>query len=143
MNWWMWLIISGILLIVEIFTKGFLVFWFSIGALITTVISIFTSNVFIQILSFTISSTILLFFTKSFSEKIRNTENVKKFNIDTVIGETGIVIQEVSELKFGVVKIGGSTWTAVSKDETIEVDQEVIAKGIDGVKIIVERKTQV
>lgn len=143
MSWLLWLIIAGILLIIEIFTHGFLVFWFSIGALITTIVSIFTNNIFIQGLVFIISSTILIFFTKKFSEKIKVTETNRKFNVETVIGQTGIVEKEVSELKFGIVKVGGSTWTAITKEDTIEVGQEVLVKEIDGVKLVVERKTYI
>lgn len=143
MSWWLWLIIAGILLIIEIFTHGFLVFWFSVAALITTIVSIFTSNILIQILVFTIISIVLLFFTKKFSEKIKKTDTSKKFNAESVIGETGVVIEEVSELNFGVVKVGGSKWTAIAKDDTIEVGHEVIVKKIDGVKLVVERKTNI
>lgn len=143
MFWWMWLIMAGILLIIEIFTKGFLVFWFSVAALVTTVISVFTSNVLIQVLVFVVCSTILLFFTKRFSERVRTTDTKMKFNIDTIIGETGVVEQQVSKLQFGVVKVGGSTWTAVTEGETIEVGQVVVIKSIDGVKLVVERKTEI
>lgn len=143
MLWWMWLIMAGLLLIIEIFTQGFLVFWFSVAALITTVVSIFTSNILIQVLVFVVSSIILIFFTKKFSDKIKTTETKMKFNIDTIIGETGVVEQEVSKLQFGVVKVGGSTWTAVTEEETIEVGQVVSIKKIDGVKLVVERKTEI
>lgn len=142
MDWWVWLIIAGAIVILEIFTQGFLVFWFAVGALAAGIVSIFTSNIFIQFLVFGVTSTILLFFTKSFSEKMRTKEDVTKFNIDTVIGKVGTVEKEVSKLDFGVVKIGGSTWTAVTTGDTIEVGEQVIVKEIDGVKVVVERQTE-
>ena len=67
--WQIWLIIAGICLIVEIFTVGFLIFWFSIGALIAMLISFFTTNVIIQTTVFIITSTILIFATKPFVKK--------------------------------------------------------------------------
>ena len=141
--WWKWLIFAGVLLIVEIFTQGFLVFWFSVGAVAASIVSIFVDNPFIQLLVFGIVSTILIFFTKKFSDKIRNREGSgRSFNVNIVIGKTGTVIQEVSELKFGVVKIGGSTWTAVTKNETIEVGEVIIVREVDGVKVVVERITE-
>ena len=42
--WQIWLIIAGICLIIEIITTGFLVFWFSIGALLAMITSLFTNN---------------------------------------------------------------------------------------------------
>ena len=142
MSWWVWLIIVGALIILEIFTHGFLVFWFAMGALVATIVSIFSPNIFIQFLVFAIASTILLFFTKSFSEKIRVKESTTKFNIDTVIGKIGTVEKEISKLDFGIVKIGGSTWTAVSLDETIKEGEQVVVKKVDGVKVVVERITE-
>lgn len=35
--WQFWLILAGLFLILEIITVGFLVFWFSVGALVAMV----------------------------------------------------------------------------------------------------------
>ena len=61
--WYIWLIIAGIFLILEIITVGFLVFWLAIGALFAMVVSLFTSNIVIQTAVFVISSIALIFFT--------------------------------------------------------------------------------
>ena len=63
--WKLWLIISGIFFIMEIFTAGFLVFWFGLGALIAMCASFFIENVVIQTTVFVIASTILLLDRKS------------------------------------------------------------------------------
>ena len=62
--WKIWLVLAGIFLIIEIINMGFLVFWFSIGALIAMIASFFIDNVIIQSTIFLISSTILLFATR-------------------------------------------------------------------------------
>ena len=56
--WQIWLIIAGIFFVGEIFTVGFLLFWFGIGALIALITSLITSNVIIQTVVFLISSVI-------------------------------------------------------------------------------------
>ena len=67
--WQIWLIIAGVCLIGEIMTTGFLVFWLSIGALLSMIVSFFTDNVIIQTAVFVISSAILIFATKPFVKK--------------------------------------------------------------------------
>ena len=76
--WQVWLIISGICFILEIMTIGFLVFWFAIGALITSFVSLFTSNIIIQTTVFILSSTALIFLTKPFVNKFSSSDKIKK-----------------------------------------------------------------
>lgn len=64
--WYIWLILAGVFLIIEIMTVGFLIFWLSIGALFAMITSLFTDNIVIQTTVFVISSTILIFVTKPF-----------------------------------------------------------------------------
>ena len=67
--WQIWLVISLFFFILEIATSGFLVFWFGIGGLIATLLSVFVDNVVIQTLVFLITSTILIIFTKPLVSK--------------------------------------------------------------------------
>ena len=64
--WYIWLILAGVFLIIEIMTVGFLIFWLSIGSLFAMITSLFTDNIVIQTTVFVISSTILIFVTKPF-----------------------------------------------------------------------------
>ena len=67
--WQIWLIISGVCLIVEIMTVGFLVFWLAIGALFAMITSFFTDNIFIQTLVFVITSTLFILATRPIVKK--------------------------------------------------------------------------
>lgn len=137
--WQIWLIIAGVCLIIEIFTTGFLIFWFSIGALITMITSFFTSNIIIQTAVFVISSTILIFATKPFIKKFIKDEDTIKTNVYSIIGKTGIVTQEINPIQSkGQIKVAGETWSATSKDENLILkDSEVKVLEIQGVKLIV------
>lgn len=136
--WELWLIISGIFLIIEIATVGFLVFWFAIGALFALVVSFFTDSIIIQTAVFVISSTILLFLTRPFVKKINEDNNVKT-NAYSIIGKKGIVIKEIDPITGqGQVKVGTEVWSAKSlNDVTISEGTEVEVTDIDGVKAIV------
>ena len=73
--WQVWLIISGLCMIIEILTVGFLFFWFGVGALIAMASSFFIDNVITQTAIFIVSSVFLLFFTKSFIKKFVNKDS--------------------------------------------------------------------
>ena len=136
--WQIWLIIAGVCLIAEIITTGFLVFWLSIGALISVVVSLFTDNIFIQTAVFVISSAILIFATKPFVKKFAKTKNVKT-NAFSIIGQNGIVTKDIDSINSkGQVKIDGETWSAIGKDDMdIPKGTEIEVLEIKGVKAVV------
>lgn len=138
--WQVWVIIAGLFFILEMATVGFLVFWFGIGALIAMIASLFTSNVAIQTAVFVISSTILLFFTRSFVNKFSKKENTIQTNAYSIIGKRGIVIKDINPVSGeGQIKVGTEIWSAKSKDEVkIEKGIEVEVLEINGVKAVVK-----
>lgn len=137
--WQIWLIIAGICLVAEIITVGFLIFWFSIGALIAMVVSFFTTNIIIQTTVFIISSTILIFATKPFVKKFSKDEDTVKTNVYSIIGKTGIVTQEIDSVHSkGQIKVDGEVWSATSNEDLIiPENSEVEILEVKGVKVIV------
>ena len=138
--WQYWLIISGILLIGEIMTVGFLLFWFAIGALLAMVASFFTTNLIIQMVVFLISSVILLFATKPLVNKFASFKPTAT-NAFSIIGKKAIVIQEINPVQgTGQIKVGAEVWSAESEhEEAISVDTEVEIVKINGVKTVVKK----
>lgn len=141
--WKIWLILSGVFLIIEIINLGFYMFWFSLGALIAMVSSFFIKNTIIQVVIFLVSSTILLFATKPLVNKILPKESLIKTNSFAMEGKMGKVTQNIEPIEGkGQVKVNGETWSAKSyNNEFIEKDTEVIVEKIDGVKLIVKPVT--
>lgn len=136
--WQFWLILAGIFLVVEIATVGFLVFWFAIGALIAMIVSFFTGNLAIQTGVFIISSTILLFLTRPFANKVASAQTVQT-NAYSIIGKKGIVTQAIDPISGqGQIKVGSEVWSAKSVDDSkIDEGMEVEILNIDGVKAVV------
>lgn len=96
--WQVWLIISGVFFVMEMMTVGFLVFWFGIGALLTSLVSVFTDSIIIQTTVFVISSTLLLFLTKPLVKKLSHGSKVQT-NAYSIIGKTGIVTKQITGTK--------------------------------------------
>ena len=136
--WKIWLIFAGIFLICEIATTGFLLFWLSIGSLIAMVVSFFIPSVILQTTIFVISSTILIFATKQFTDKFTKKDTIQT-NVQTLAGKKAIVIEDInsSEGK-GLIKVNGELWSAVCDSNiTIAKDSEVEIVKIEGVKAYV------
>ena len=138
--WYVWLILSGLILIIEAMTAGFLIFWLSIGSLFAMATSFFTDNIFVQTAVFVISSTILIFATKPFVKKFTQAKNPIKTNVYSLIGKTALVTQEINSIhSTGQIKVDGELWSAISENDSsiIPKDSEVKILEVKGVKAIV------
>ena len=134
--WKVWLVIAGIFLIIESATTGFLIFWFSIGALIALVSSFFIESVITQTSIFLIASTILIFATRKFCNKFLN--NNAPETINTIIGKVGKVTVDIDPINAtGQVKIGSETWSATS-ESPIKIGSEIVVEKVEGVKAVVK-----
>lgn len=132
-----WLALAVIFLIIEAITVGLATIWFAAGAFAAFVLSLLNVPVLAQVVIFLAVSCCLLVFTrKIFVEKLRT--GSESTNVVALIGETGIVTEEIRPLTVGQVKINGQIWSALGKDdETIEKDRLVKVIAIEGVKLIV------
>ena len=132
-----WLALAVIFLIIEAITVGLATIWFAAGAFAAFVLSLLNVPVLAQVVIFlAVSCCLLVFIRKIFVEKLRT--GSESTNVDALIGETGIVTEEIRPLTVGQVKINGQVWSALGKDdETIEKDRLVKVIAIEGVKLIV------
>ncbi len=79
----------------------------------------------------------LLITTRKPLQKLVN-QKKEKTNIDRIFDMTGVVTEEISKNKPGVVKIDGKQWTAVS-DETIPTNSIVKVLQINSTKLKVKK----
>lgn len=138
--WQFWIIVSGILFVIEMATAGFLVFWFGVGSLIAMIVSLFTTNIAVQTAVFVFSSSILLFFTRPFVNKFTQNSEEIQTNAYSIIGKKGVVIKEIDPvLGQGQVKIGTEVWSAKTLgDKKIKEGTQIEVTEIDGVKAVVK-----
>lgn len=136
--WIFWLIAAGIFFIGEMLTTGFLIFWLGIGSLLALVVSLFTTNLFIQTAVFVISSILLILFTKPLVDRFSKKDTVPT-NVYTLAGKKGVVIESIEPKKGkGLIKVGGEVWSALCEEDiVIPKDSEVEIVRIQGVKAYV------
>ena len=136
--WQIWVIVAGIFFVAEIFTTGFLVFWFGLSALVVTFLSLFVQDLVIQTTVFLVLSVILIFATRPFVNKFLQTKSVST-NVFSSIGKHGIVINELDSINgTGQIKVNGEVWSAEEiNGNNVPKNAEVVIVKIVGVKAIV------
>ena len=134
----LWLILAIVCLAIEANTVSLTTIWFAAGALLAMISSLIGIPLKAQIIIFLVASIILLTFTrKLFVDKLKTGK--EKTNVDALIGEIGIVIEEIAPFQPGQVKVHGQMWKAVTGDDTTTISQQQRVKivAIEGVKLIV------
>src|SRR5690606_25878878 len=111
--------------------------------LIAWVFSLFNTPLWVQIVVFLVSSSVLLYFTRPIAQKYLKIGHTKT-NAETIKGKTGIVIKEIDNLQgTGQVKVGGQIWSAKTyNDEKVPEDSIVEILDIQGVKLVVKEKNK-
>ncbi|MBQ6589187.1 MAG: NfeD family protein [Butyrivibrio sp.] len=137
-----WLLLTVVLAVIELSTMGLITIWFAIGAAVTIIVSLLGGNIWVQLFTFVIVSTVILLTVRPIAAAHFN-NHIKKTNIDALVGRKLIVKVEIDNIKgTGKVDMDGSTWLAASSiDEVvIEAGAEVRVVRVQGAKLIVERE---
>src|SRR6185436_6712286 len=130
--WIIWTVLGAILIIAEIFTSGFVLLWFGIGALAAALAGMLgVHSITLQFLIFAIVSIGLTaasrtIFVNYFSRE--KTGGDLKTGADALPGKVGTVVSSSrGALHEGAVKVFGSTWTAYPADgeEPLEAGDRV------------------
>ena len=118
--WILWVILGVGLIIAEIFTLGFVLFWFGIGAFIAALVGFLGFGFGWQFLAFALVSIGLTAMSRTIFANYfsHNNENDLKMGVDSLPGQIGTVSSaSKGALHEGAVKVFGSTWTAFPIDE--------------------------
>ena len=144
--WVLWCILGAILIVAEIFTSGFVLFWFGIGALAAAFAAfIGIDSLVIQFIIFATVSIALTaasrtIFINYFSRE--RTGDSLRSGVDALPGKVGTVVSSSKgALQEGAVKVFGSTWTAYPApgEPPLEAGERVCVESIEGASIYVRR----
>ena len=138
MHWLIWLSAGIILAILEVFTPGFFIVGIGVSLAIAALPAALGLPFWVQLL--VCGAMILIFFllVRPLVMKIPHSDS-KKTGTAALIGEEGIVVETITRIEGGRVKVGGEVWKAKS-DETIEKELLVVVTGVEGVTLNVRRK---
>lgn len=136
-----WLILLVGLLVIEFATTALTTIWFAAGALAALICALAGGPVWLQVLLFAVVSVILLVLTRPLALRLRN--KTVRTNADSLIGKEAVVTERIDNLhSTGSVTVNGQVWTArsVNQEHTIEKDEVVMIRAIEGVKLIVGKR---
>ncbi len=144
--WILWTVLGVILIIAEVFTPGFVLLWFGIGALAAAFAGIIgLDSLPLQFLVFAVVSVALTaasrtIFVNYFSRE--KTGSDLKTGVHALPGKVGYVVSSSrGALNEGAVKVFGSTWTAypAEGEEPLEAGERVEVMRVQGASIYVRR----
>ena len=144
--WILWTILGAILIVAEIFTSGFVLLWFGIGALAAAFLGfIGVDSLAVQFMVFAVVSIALTaasrtIFINYFSRE--KTGESLRTGVDALPGKIGTVVSSsTGALHEGAVKVYGSTWTAYPAvgEAPLEAGERVCVESVQGASIYVRR----
>ena len=113
--WIIWLIVGVALIIAEIFTLGFFLLWFGVGAIAASLFGFLGFGFGVQFLVFIVVSVGMTALSRTiFANYFSHGETDRtKTGVESMPGKIGTVtIASKGALSEGAVKVFGSTWTA-------------------------------
>ncbi|MGI8409846.1 MAG: NfeD family protein [Pyrinomonadaceae bacterium] len=144
LGWILWLVIGIILIIAEVFTLGFVLLWFGVGAIAAALAGFLGAPFVFQFLIFALVSIALTAMSRTIFAKYlsHSDENSLKMGVDSLPGQVGTVtLGSKGAMQEGAVKVYGSTWTAFPIDGETELveGEKVEVVSVKGSSIYVRR----
>ncbi|MBC7900054.1 MAG: NfeD family protein [Saprospiraceae bacterium] len=142
--WIIWLVLGVGLIIAEVFTLGFVLLWFGVGALAAALAGMLGAPFTVQFFVFALVSIALTAMSRTIFAKYlsHNDEDTVKMGMDSLPGQIGTVtLASSGALKESAVKVFGSTWTAFPVDGETELveGEKVEVVNVRGSSIYVRR----
>jgi inner membrane protein len=139
MIWWLWLLVGLALLGIEMLTPGgFFTIFFGVAAIIVGVLARFglAGPAWMQWIWFSaLSIASVLLFRKPLLEWMRRRE-VKRPEVDTLVGETAVILEPVPGNGVGKAELRGTSWSARSADgSSLPVGARCRVDRIDGLTL--------
>jgi membrane protein implicated in regulation of membrane protease activity len=144
--WILWCVLAAVLIVAEVFTSGFVLLWFGIGALAAAFAGLVGINsLALQFFIFALVSVGLTaasrtIFVKYFSRE--TTGDSLRTGVDSLPGKIGTVVSSSrGAMQEGAVKVFGSTWTAypAEGESALEAGERVCVESVKGASIYVRR----
>lgn len=137
--WLIWMVVAAVFVIGEIFTLGFFLLWFGIGAAVAGILAIFGLGGSWQWGAFAVVSGVLFVLSRRFAERFSK-KQPPGIGADRFIDKKGVVLEEVDNIKnTGRIRMGKEEWRAESDTgEVIPVGKMVEVTRLVGTHVVVK-----
>lgn len=140
MEFWLWISILIGSIVLEIITVSQLItIWFAVGALGALIALECGVPLIGQMIIFFVVSVLFILTCRPIAKKYLR-GNIVPTNADRVVGQQAKLLESITDEHWGLVKIQGAEWHAVSVDgKMIEKDHVIEVLAIEGSKLIVKK----
>lgn len=137
--WLIWMIIAAVFVIGEIFTAGFFLLWFGIGAAVAGILALVGLGAGWQWGVFIVVSAVLFAVSRKFAERFTK-KQPPGIGADRFIGKIGVVLEEIDNIKnTGRIRVEKDEWRADSDTgEVIPPGKTVEVTRVDGTHLVVK-----
>jgi len=134
-----WLVVAIIFFIGEMFTEGFFLLWFGVGALVVAIGAFLgIADDITQWAIFLVVSAALVLLTRPFARRITK-KAPREVAVDALIGKRAKVIETIDpDTNKGRVRVKKDVWGA-DADEIIPEGEEVEVIRVEGTHVIVKK----
>lgn len=138
-----WAIVGVVLIISEFFIPGFVIFFFGAGALfnalLTALIPPLQNSILLQVFVWLAASGLSLFTLRKYFSKIFKGRLVDGKGSTDYAGEKAVVTEDITPDKQGRIRFQGTSWKAMSYNETLKAGETVEILKEDNLTFIVTR----
>ncbi|UCE19105.1 MAG: NfeD family protein [Gemmatimonadota bacterium] len=136
--WWLWMALAAIFIVGEIFTAGFFILWFGIGALVAGILALLGLGAVWQWGGFVVVSGVLFAVSRKFADRFTK-KQPPGVGADRFVGKVGTVLEEIDNMKnTGRVRLDREEWRAESETgDILPEGAQVKVIRLDGVHLIV------
>ena len=144
-TWIVWAVLGVVLIIAEVFTPGFVLLWFGVGALAAALASFLGAGLAAQFVIFIALSSLLTALSRTIFVNYftgRDEPEGLKVGAAKLPGQVGTVVtSSQGALNAGAVKVFGSVWTAypAEGEPPLEAGDRVVVERLQGASIYVRR----
>jgi inner membrane protein len=136
--WWLWMVMAALFVVGEIFTGGFFILWFGIGAAVAGVLALLGLDAIWQWGAFVVVSASLIPLSKKFAQAVTD-DQPAGIGADRNIGQQAVVTEEIdNDSGSGQIRINDEQWRAKSvSGEKIAVGSKVTVTAQEGTHLLV------
>lgn len=133
---WVWVVMALFFFVAEMFTAGFVLMCFGIGAAAAALLSFLGFGLAWQLAAFIVVSALAVVLSRPFAERVTG-QQPQGVGIDRVLGKPAVVIEAIDPLTAqGRVRVDREEWRADAADgAAIPVGAVVEVVGVEGTRL--------
>ena len=141
--WWVWFVVAAVFAIAEIFTAGFFILWFGVGAAVAGVLAAIGLSSAWQWIAFIIVSSLLVMLSRRFAERFSRPQP-DGIGANRLIGKQAVVLEAIDNLRnAGRIRLDKEEWRAESATgEVLSPGTRAVVTGTSGTRLVVTRSKE-